>query len=53
VKSIRVLWDAQDAFFSPRLKNSNGCTLACDTAAGALEVIFESKPAGGRSADFA
>jgi hypothetical protein len=43
VKSIWVLWNAEDRFFSPRLKNSNARSLNRDTAAGNIEVIFEPK----------
>jgi len=41
VRSIWVLWNAEDRFFSPRLKNSNARSLNRDTAAGNIEVIFE------------
>jgi hypothetical protein len=40
VKSVWVLWEAQDAFFSPRLKNSNARTINRDAAANNIEVIF-------------
>ena len=40
VKSIWILWDAQDRFFSPRLKNSNARSLNRVSAAGNIEVIF-------------
>jgi len=43
VKSIWVLWIAEDRFFSPRLKNSNARSLNRDAAAGNIEVIFEPK----------
>jgi len=43
VKSIWVLWDAQDRFFSPRLKNSNARSLSRDAAKASIEVIFEGK----------
>ena len=43
VKSIWVLWNAEDRFFSPRLKNSNARSLNRDTAADNIEVIFEPK----------
>ena len=41
VKSIWILWTAQDKFFSPRLKNSNARSLNRDAAAASIEVIFE------------
>jgi hypothetical protein len=41
VKSVWILWEAQDRFFSPRLKNSNARTLNREAAAGNIEVIFE------------
>jgi hypothetical protein len=41
VKSVWVLWEAQDGFFSPRLKNSNARTLNRDAAGGNIEVIYE------------
>jgi hypothetical protein len=41
VKSVWVLWEAQDAFFSPRLKNSNARTINREAAADNIEVIFE------------
>jgi hypothetical protein len=43
VKSIWVLWNAEDRFFSPRLKNSNARSLSREAAAGNIEVIFEPK----------
>src|SRR6476661_1979996 len=43
VKSIWILWEAQDRFFSPRLTNSNARALNRATAAGGIEVIFEPK----------
>jgi len=43
VKSIWILWDAQDRFFSPRLKNSNARSLNREAAAGNIEVIVEPK----------
>ena len=47
VKSVWVLWEAQDRFFSPRLKNSNARSLNRNAAAGNIEVIFEApKPKG-------
>ena len=41
VKSIWILWEAHDRFFSPRLKNSNARSLNRDASAGNIEVIFE------------
>jgi hypothetical protein len=41
VKSIWVLCEAQDRFFSPRLKNSNARTLNRDAAKDHIEMIFE------------
>ena len=41
VKSVWVLWEAQDGFFSPRLKNSNARTLNRTAAGANIEVIFE------------
>lgn len=43
VKSIWVLWNAEDRFFSPRLKNSNARSLNRKTGAENIEVIFEPK----------
>jgi len=45
VKSIWILWEAHDRFFSPRLKNSNARSLNRATATGNIEVIFEAKSA--------
>jgi hypothetical protein len=42
VSSIWVLWNAEDRFFSPRLKNSNARSLNREAAAGNIEVIFPS-----------
>src|SRR4029078_9188642 len=39
VKSIRILWNAEDRFFSPRLKNSNARSINRATASGNIEVI--------------
>jgi hypothetical protein len=41
VRSIWVLWNAEDRFFSPRLKNSNARTINRDAAAENIETIFE------------
>jgi hypothetical protein len=46
VKSIWVLWNAEDRFFSPRLKNSNARSLNREAAAANVEVIFEPQSAG-------
>ena len=43
VKSIWILWAAQDRFFSPRLKNSNARSLNRDAASSHIEVIFDAK----------
>ena len=43
VKSIWVLWNAEDRFFSPRLKNSNARSLNREAAESNIEVIFEPK----------
>ncbi len=40
VKSIWILWAAQDRFFSPRLKNSNAGSITRNTGAGNIEIIF-------------
>ena len=45
VKSIWVLWNAEDRFFSPRLKNSNARSLNREAAAGNIEVILEPRSA--------
>ena len=45
VKSVWVLWDAQDAFFSPRMKNSNARGLNRGAAGANIEVIFEASKA--------
>jgi hypothetical protein len=44
VKSIWVLWNAEDRFFSPRLKNSNARSLNREAARDHIEVVFEAKP---------
>ena len=41
VKSIWVLWNAEDRFFSPRLKNSNARSLSREAARSNIEVVFE------------
>jgi hypothetical protein len=40
VKSVWVLWDAQDRFFSPRMKNSNARAISRTAAGANIEVIF-------------
>jgi hypothetical protein len=42
VKSIWVLWNAEDRFFSPRLPNSNARSLNREAAADNIESIFKS-----------
>jgi hypothetical protein len=42
VKSIWVLWNAEDRFFSPRLTNSNARSINRDAAKANIEVIFPS-----------
>ena len=42
VNKIWVLWDAQDRFFSPRLKNSNAQSINREAAGANIEVIFDS-----------
>ncbi|OFV93924.1 MAG: hypothetical protein A3G76_00690 [Acidobacteria bacterium RIFCSPLOWO2_12_FULL_65_11] len=43
VRSIWILWNAEDRFFSPRLKNSNARSLNRAAAADNIEVISEPK----------
>lgn len=43
VKSIWVVWQAQDAFFSPRKSNTNARALRKHAAEGHIEVIYEAK----------
>ncbi len=51
VKSIWILWDAQDGFFSLRRKNSNARTVNREPANDHIEVIYEApKPSVNRSA---
>ena len=45
VKSIWILWAAEDRFFSPRLQNSNARALNRQAASQNIEVILEVKPA--------
>jgi hypothetical protein len=40
VKSVWVLWHAEDRFFSPRVKNSNARRVNRDAAADSIEIIF-------------
>ena len=42
VKSIWILWDAQDRFFSPRLGNSNARSINRAEAQSHIELIFDS-----------
>jgi hypothetical protein len=41
VKSIWVLWNAEDRFFSPRLKNSNARSLNRESARANIEVVLD------------
>jgi hypothetical protein len=41
VKSIWILWNAEDRFFSPRGSNANARALNRDAAAGNIEMIVE------------
>ena len=41
VKSVWILWEAQDRFFSPRMKNSNASALNRGAAGANIEMIFE------------
>ncbi len=41
VKSIWILWEAQDRFFSPRLRNSNARAINRTAAHEHIEVIYE------------
>jgi len=50
VKSIWVLWVAEDRFFSARLKNSNARTISRDAANGNIEVLFEASRSARSSA---
>ena len=45
VKSIWVLWEAHDRFFSPRMKNSNARALNRAAAGANIEMIFEAPKA--------
>jgi hypothetical protein len=48
VRTVWVLWQAVDRFFSKRRKNSNGRTIDRTVAAGNIEVLF-SLPSAERS----
>lgn len=41
VVRVWVLWEAQDQFFSPRLKNSNARTLNREASKGSVEIIYD------------
>src|SRR5207237_3804931 len=41
VKSIWILWDAQDSFFSLRRTNSNARTITREAANDHIEVMYE------------
>jgi hypothetical protein len=43
VTRIWILWEAQDLFFSPRLRNSNARSLNRQTAERNIEVLYEAK----------
>jgi hypothetical protein len=43
VKSVWILWEARDEFFSPKMKNSNARTINRSAAVGNIETIFEAK----------
>jgi hypothetical protein len=45
VKSVWVLWEAQDKFFSPRLKNSNARAINREAASRNIEVIYSASEA--------
>jgi hypothetical protein len=44
VKSVWISWEAQDRFFSPRLKNSNARAINRNAAKEHIEVIFTAAP---------
>jgi hypothetical protein len=44
VVRVWLLWEAQDAFFSPRMKNSNARTLNRAAAGANIEVIYQFTP---------
>ena len=41
VVRVWILWEAQDAFFSTRLKNSNARTLNRVAAGDTIEVVYQ------------
>jgi hypothetical protein len=43
VKSIWILWEAQDGFFSPRRRNSNARGINREAAKDHIEMIYEPK----------
>ena len=43
VKSIWILWEAKDQFFSPRKRNANARAMHRETATGNIEVIFDAR----------
>jgi hypothetical protein len=43
VNKILILWNAEDGFFSPRLKNSNARSLNRQVAEKNIDVIFEAR----------
>ena len=43
VKSVWILWNARDNFFSPRVRNSNARYINRDTAGASIEEIFNGK----------
>jgi hypothetical protein len=50
VKSVWVLWEAHDRFFSPRLRNSNARAVNREAANDHIEVIYEAPKAATRPA---
>lgn len=47
VKSVWVLWRAQDGFFSPRMRNSNARSVTREAARHNIEVLYQA-PKGSR-----
>ena len=45
VKRVWILWEAQDRFFSPRMKNSNARAINREAAGENIEVIYEPRNA--------
>lgn len=41
VSKVWVLWNAQDSFFSPRMKNSNARSVNREAAAKNIEILFQ------------